>query len=206
MNYVAVAARVAVAGLALFTVYRAWWVDDRTAWDQITVQTAVIVALAFMWGAWTLLAERRRAAGWIEGAATTYALVQGVIFTFLVEVKEPPQAVLFGFSTGELLSLVVPAATLAVWLLLTPHRRIGWVSVVLWPLPLVAYIAGFVLRAANDPNLGYPYAFMDLDVLGWRGIVQNVLLYAGALVVASGVIVWIDHLLPTRTFLSGREH
>src|SRR5690606_16793697 len=48
-----------------------------------------------------------------------------------------------------------------------------------------------------SPGSAYPYGFVDLDALGWTGLLVNVVLYGAGFFVLGLLIVGIDRLLPT---------
>jgi hypothetical protein len=91
--------------------------------------------------------------GWFRGMVTTYALMTGLVFNFLME-----------GSTGTTLSMVghvvLPAAMVVDWLVVGRNQgRIGWYWQVLWLLPMLGYLALYYRDAVTE---GYAmYAFLD---------------------------------------------
>ena len=78
---------------------------------------------------------------------------------------------------------LVPLATLLEWALWA-DKGVTLLSCVIWLLIPVAYLIYCVLRAAICGPIGsgtarYPYAFMDLDLLGPKKWVRNLVLVLG---------------------------
>ena len=80
---------------------------------------------------------------------------------------------------------------------------IGFVWPFLWGIFPSAYFVYTMIRARVSSfrfynGSPYPYAFMDVDALGWGKVLLIFLGMAAAFLAFGYVLVWLDHLLARR--------
>ena len=148
-------------------------------------------------GVATLL-RRPQPPGWLKGGVTLFAAITGLV-SWLVLAPEDPgaPAVFLGLTDGQIEHEVLPLAVVADFLLLDAHRRLRGLDAARWLLYPLAYFAFTTIRGFVSPGSEYPYGFVDLDALGWTGLLVNVVLYGAGFLVLGLVIVGLDRLLPT---------
>ena len=126
-----------------------------------------------------------------EFAAVTAMLLVGIVYSLLLRGTWNPQGL--QQLADVALHDVMPVLVLLVWLL-RPRRRLGvkdtWVAVVL-PLGYVVYA---MARGALDG--WYPYAFLDVPVLGVAQVTLNCLGMGAAFLVMALLLTWLDRVLP----------
>ncbi|WP_231495909.1 Pr6Pr family membrane protein [Cellulomonas sp. HZM] len=88
------------------------------------------------------------------------------------------------------------------FVLMVPHRRLHVSTAAWWLLYPVAYCAFTTVRGVLAPGSAYPYPFVDVDSIGYGGLLLNVLLYGIGFFVLGLAIVGLDRLLPRRAILS----
>src|SRR5690606_21719718 len=98
---------------------------------------------------------------------------------------------------GQIEHELLPVAVFVDFLLLDAHRRLRGLDAARWLLYPLAYFAFTTIRGFVSPGSAYPYGFVDLDALGWTGLLVNVVLYGAGFFVLGLLIVGIDRLLPT---------
>ncbi|BBG01478.1 MULTISPECIES: Pr6Pr family membrane protein [Pseudonocardia] len=149
------------------------------AWRLTTFTYQANVLAAVVYGA-TLLTRRFDARPALRGAVVVYLLGAGLVWlVFLIDRST-------GFTPANvLLHLVVPALALADWLL-TGRDRPGprWWHPPLWLLYPAAYLAFAQLLLD-----GAPYYFLDVRMLGYTGLVRNVVALAGGFLVLGWLVV-----------------
>ncbi|GAA4099543.1 Pr6Pr family membrane protein [Nonomuraea soli] len=144
-----------------------------------TIQSNVLVAAYYLYR----LSGRRTSAR-LKGAVTLVITVTGLIYnTVLTHFGNPFAALAEGTPkdvANFLLHVVVPVLALADWLLFDRDLRPRWSDALLWLLYPLAYgifavTRGLLLDPATPKR--YPYPFLDLDVLGWGGLITNMITY-----------------------------
>ncbi len=201
-NVVSVVLRIALAGIAVFTVGVSIYAGGPAALLAFTVQSNLMLAVSFAWTAWTLIRDTRTPPEWLAGSAVFYIVITGVVFNFVLSPGSfgDGQDLLFGLNNSQLAHAVVPIGALVVWVLFAEHRRIPWGYVVKWLVYVVAYIA--LLFGAIAVGADAPYPFLDVDELGWGAALANVALYLAWFFALSAAVVGIDKALPARGPLS----
>jgi len=152
---------------------RAIWRDgDIEGLVYFTNQTGFLIAVVFAWAGVASLLRRRQPPGWLKGGVTLFAAITGLVANLVL-------------------------AVIVDFLLLDAHRRLRGLDAARWLLYPLAYFAFTTIRGFVSPGSEYPYGFVDLDELGWTGLLVNVVLYGAGFLVLGLVIVGIDRLLPT---------
>lgn len=85
---------------------------------------------------------------------------------------------------NHMLHYVAPILILLDWLLFDPKRKYRWFDPLLWLSIPILYFCFALIRAEIGGNLPgrstrYPYYFIDVDAIGWSGV----LVYAGIIAV-----------------------
>ncbi|WP_454042029.1 Pr6Pr family membrane protein [Cellulosimicrobium sp. Marseille-Q8652] len=182
---------------------RAIWRDgDVEGLVYFTNQTCFLVAVAFAWAGLASLLRRPQPPAWFTGAVTLFAAITGLVSWFVLAPEDPgAPAVFLGLTDGQIEHEVIPLAVVADFLLLTPHRRLRGLTAAQWLLYPLAYFAFTTIRGFVSPGSEYPYGFVDLDALGWTGLLVNVVLYGAGFLVLGLVLVGLDRLLPARALI-----
>jgi hypothetical protein len=184
--------------LALVGTRAVWRDGDVEGLVYFTNQTGFLIALVLAWSGVASLLRRRQPPGWLKGAVTLFAAITGLV-AWLVLTPESSDAptVFLGLTDGQIEHEVLPLAVFADFVLLDAHRRLRGLDAARWLLYPLAYFAFTTVRGFVSPGSEYPYGFVDLDALGWTGLLVNVVLYGAGFLVLGLVIVGIDRVLPT---------
>jgi len=184
---------------------RAIWRDgDVEGLVYFTNQTGFLIVVSFAWSGVASLLRRRQPPAWLTGAVTLFAAITGLVSWLVLAPEEPGAPTVFlGLTDGQIEHEVLPLAVFADFLLLTPHRRLRGLTAALWLLYPLAYFAFTTIRGFVSPGSEYPYGFVDLDALGWTGLLVNVVLYGAVFLVLGLVLVGIDRFLPERALVGG---
>lgn len=168
-----------------------------------TVQANLFVAAYF--GAAVVRSRRAEPlAPVLRGAVTTWSIVTGLTYHFLLQSGSgplpgltvgPPSAMLTNWSLF-LLHYVTPAMVLLDWIFVGPRRRTRWRDSLLWLSYPVGYGVIMTARAIAFPDVTvrYPYPFLDPAGQGWAGVLVTVLWMAAAIEVIGLVVVALDRL------------
>ncbi|MFI2703961.1 Pr6Pr family membrane protein [Cellulosimicrobium composti] len=178
---------------------RAIWRDgDIEGLVYFTNQTGFLIAIVFAWAGVASLLRRRQPPGWFKGAVTLFAAITGLVANLVLAPEDPDApAVFLGLTDGQIEHELLPVAVFVDFLLLDAHRRLRGLDAARWLLYPLAYFAFTTIRGFVSPGSAYPYGFVDLDALGWTGLLVNVVLYGAGFFVLGLSIVGIDRLLPT---------
>ena len=138
----------------------------------------------------------------LKGAVTMAITVTLLVYHFVLV----PQ--LFAMSTeyhlfslqDTLVHYFVPLATIADWLLFDPKGSYRWFDPLAWLVIPILYFCFAMLRAhllgpTVTEDLRYPYFFLNLDELGWSGVLSNAAWMTACFAVLGYVIYGIDSLL-----------
>ncbi|MFC8924185.1 Pr6Pr family membrane protein [Cellulosimicrobium sp. NPDC057127] len=190
--------------LALVGTRQIWRDGDVEGLVYFTNQTCFLVAVAFAWAGVASILRRPQPPAWLTGGVTLFAAITGLVSWFVLAPEDPgAPAVFLGLTDGQIEHQVLPLAVVADFLLLTPHRRLRGLTAAQWLLYPLAYFAFTTIRGFVSPGSEYPYGFVDLDALGWAGLLVNVVLYGAGFLVLGLVLVGLDRLLPERALIGG---
>jgi hypothetical protein len=160
-----------------------------------TILTNFLVALVFTA---TVFSPRtgRPATGWgqffcrptVQAAAAAYIAIVGITYSLLLRQLWNPQGM--QRVADVILHDVIPVGYVLYWVFFAPRTELRWKDAIGW-LVYPAVYAVYVLARGAVSGL-YPYPFMDVNVLGYGGVLVHaavfllVFLGMGLLVVAVG--------------------
>ncbi|MFC3999870.1 Pr6Pr family membrane protein [Nocardiopsis sediminis] len=169
-----------------------------------TVQSNAILVACFAAGAYASFRGRPGPPPVVKGAATLYILITGLVFHLVLSggpvplppavPGEPDAQVLPFIDTGLLMHTVTPLLAVLDFLLFDRHGRLRWRHAALWLAYPLVYVVFTTVRGIVLPGSAYPYFFVDVPVIGYDGLLLNVLGYAIAFYLLGLVIVGVDRL------------
>jgi hypothetical protein len=159
-----------------------------TYFSFFTILTNLLTALVF-----TALAFRPET-GWgkwfrtpsVQAATAVYIAIVGIIYQLLLRQLWNPQGA--QWVADVLLHSVIPIGYVAYWLLFGPRTGLNWKTAVAWLTYPALYLVYILARGAVSGL--YPYPFVDVNVLGYGGVLARAALFllvflgTGLLVVA----------------------
>ncbi|MFC4563083.1 Pr6Pr family membrane protein [Nocardiopsis mangrovi] len=173
-----------------------------------TLQSNAILVACFAAGAYAAFRRRPGPPPAVKGAATLYILITGLVFHLVLADAPaplppaspgvPPVEVLPFVDTGLLMHTVTPVLAAADFLLFDRHGRLRWRHALLWLSYPLAYVAFTTVRGIVLPGSAYPYFFVDVRMVGYDGLLLNVLGYGVAFYLLGLVLIGVDRLLGAR--------
>jgi hypothetical protein len=159
-----------------------------TYFSFFTILTNLLTALVF-----TALAFRPET-GWgkwfrtpsVQAATAVYIAIVGIIYQLLLRQLWNPQGA--QWVADVLLHSVIPIGYVVYWLLFGPRTGLNWKTAVAWLTYPALYLVYTLARGAVSGL--YPYPFVDVNVLGYGGVLARAALFllvflgTGLLVVA----------------------
>lgn len=129
------------------------------------------------------------------GAVMLAILLVGIIFNLVL--GQIPQLNWWTLLGDSLHHHVAPVVVPLWWLVYAPHGRLRWHSPLVWAIYPLAYSAYSLVRAEFEPDspFRYPYFFMNVDTLGWSGVLVNVSIIAVAFTALGYLVLLIDRRL-----------
>ena len=124
----------------------------------------------------------------MQAATAVYIAIVGMVYQLLLRQLWNPQGA--QWVADVLLHSVVPVGYVVYWLLFAPRAGLSWKDSVTWLIYPGVYLVYVLARGAVSGI--YPYPFVDVNVLGYGGVVARagllllVFLGMGLLVVAVG--------------------
>jgi hypothetical protein len=157
-----------------------------TFFSFFTILTNLLVALIFIvvtfgWGRWLRSPS-------VQASAAAYITIVGTIYQLLLRHLWNPQGA--QWVADVLLHSILPVGYVLYWLLFAPRAGLRWKDAIAWLLYPAVYLVYILARGAVSGI--YPYPFVDVNVLGYGGVlVQAAMLLmvfsgVGLLVVALG--------------------
>ncbi|WP_290806747.1 Pr6Pr family membrane protein, partial [Aquidulcibacter sp.] len=136
-----------------------------------------------------------RVSALLVGAVMLAILLVGIIFNLVL--GQIPQLNWWTFLGDSLHHHIAPVAVPLWWLIYAPHGRLPWHAPLVWALYPLAYSAYSLVRAEFEPDsaLRYPYFFMNVEKLGWSGVLFNLAIIAAAFTAIGFLIVLLDRRL-----------
>jgi hypothetical protein len=146
---------------------------------------SVFTAVAFQpkhgWGKWLCRSS-------VQAATAVYIAIVGMVYQLLLRQLWNPQGA--QWVADVLLHSMVPVGYVVYWLLFAPRAGLSWKDSVTWLIYPGVYLVYVLARGAVGGL--YPYPFVDVNVLGYGGVLARsgllmlVFLGMGLLVVAVG--------------------
>ncbi|MFH9403032.1 Pr6Pr family membrane protein [Streptomyces sp. NPDC017638] len=182
------------------------------ALSYFSVQANVLVAVIMFLSATRAWRARRPLPSSVTGAALLYVVIGALLYHLLLAHTTPPFS-MTGAATAperwhaqwtalQVLHVLVPAAAVLDWLLLTPAPRLHLRQTATWLLYPLAYLAFSFIRAAllppADPSR-YLYPFLDAAAHGYRSTLANALLLGLGIYALGVLLVALDHTRPSPT-------
>jgi hypothetical protein len=151
-------------------------------------------------------AERTRAAFLprLKGAFTMMITVTFIIYHFVLAGGKFQGYTGDGFMfwlSDFFLHYIAPLLVISDWLMFSPKHAFRWQDPLLWTAIPFVYLVAMFIRAETGGTLAgfgtrFPYFFMDIDAIGWTGVLGYTAIIALAYIILGYVMVIIDRLIP----------
>jgi hypothetical protein len=132
----------------------------------------------------------------VQASAAAYIAIVGIIYRLLLRQLWNPQGM--QWVADVILHEVIPVGYVLYWLLFAPRTGLRWKDAIGW-LAYPAVYAMYVLARGAVSGL-YPYPFMDVNVLGYGGVLAHaavfLLVFLGMGLLVVGVGRWTRGRLP----------
>ena len=146
---------------------------------------SVFTAVAFQpkegWGKWLCRPS-------VQAATAVYIAIVGMVYQLLLRQLWNPRGA--QWVADVLLHSIVPVGYVVYWLLFAPRAGLSWKDSATWLIYPGVYLVYILARGAVSGL--YPYPFVDVNVLGYSGVLARagllllVFLGMGLVVVAVG--------------------
>ena len=143
------------------------------------VLTAVAFGPETGWGQWFRSPS-------VQAGTAVYIAIVGIIYQLLLRKLWNPQGA--QWVADVLLHSIIPFGYVLYWLLFAPRTGLNWKNAVAWLTYPAVYLVYTLARGAVSGL--YPYPFVDVNVLGYGGVLGRAVLFllvflgTGLLVVA----------------------
>jgi hypothetical protein len=159
-----------------------------TYFSFFTILTNFLVALVFTatavrpsaaWGQWVLRPS-------VQASTAVYIAIVGIVYQLLLRQLWNPQGA--QWVADVLLHSVIPVGYVLYWWLFAPRDELNWKNAIGWLVYPGAYLVYTLARGAVSGL--YPYPFVDVNALGYGGVLARsaglmlVFLGMGLLIVA----------------------
>jgi hypothetical protein len=128
--------------------------------------------------------------GWLA-ALTLWLLIVMAVFHLLLGNDEPQRG--FSLVSDTLFHTINPILLAVFWLVLAPKSQLHWRHAAIWLLWPLLYLVYAVTRGLFTAD--YPYFFVDLDVLGWAGLLGWAVKFLIAFYVMGILVIGIGKLI-----------
>jgi hypothetical protein len=153
-----------------------------TYFSFFTILTNFLVALVFTatavgprarWGEWVLRPS-------VQASAAVYIAIVGIVYQLLLRHLWNPQGA--QWVADVLLHSVIPVGYVLYWWLFAPRDELSWKNAIGWLVYPGAYLIYTLARGAVSGL--YPYPFVDVNALGYGGVLTRA---AGLMLVFLGM-------------------
>jgi hypothetical protein len=154
--------------------------------EYFTITTNILVALAF-----TALALGYPVSPRIVGGILLSIVLVGVVYNFLLRdlpIGNAPTSAL----ANTLVHRVTPILVTLFWIACAPKGQLQWSDAVRWAAYPSFYFGYALLRGKSDGTYAYP--FINVAKIGWSATARNAVAIAVCFIVASLILIGIDHL------------
>ncbi|MEU2954064.1 Pr6Pr family membrane protein [Streptomyces xanthochromogenes] len=176
--------------------------------SYFTVQSNLLVAVAFGWSAVRAWRGRPPLPARVTGGVLLYISITGLVFHLVLansssgfSMTGDQTVAVTGWRTvsNQLLHTVTPLAAALDWLLLTRPGGLRPRHAAQWLLYPLAYFAFALIRGAllsPGTTARYPYPFLDVAQHGYAGVLTNAVVFGLAFYVLALTITGLDHVRP----------
>lgn len=153
-----------------------------------TIQSNILAAAVLVLAALIRREERTRGFDIVRGAATFYIAITGVVFALLLSGLQEELDTHNGF-VNFVVHTLIPVVAVVDWLIDPPRHRLGSLSALTW----LAYpIAWFVYTLVRGSRVDwYPYPFVDVNRLGYGGVLVRSVAFLVVFAVGALAFGWI---------------
>ncbi len=146
-----------------------------TYFSFFTILTNLLTALVFTaiafgpetgWGGWFRSPS-------VQAGTAGYIAIVGVIYQLLLRQLWNPQGA--QWVADVLLHSIIPVGYVLYWLLFGPRTGLTWKNALFWLLYPAVYLVYILARGAVSGL--YPYPFVDVNVLGYGGVLVRAALF-----------------------------
>jgi hypothetical protein len=146
-----------------------------TYFSFFTILTNLLTALVFTaialgpeagWGQWFRTPT-------VQAGTAVYIAIVGIIYQLLLRQLWNPQGA--QWVADVLLHSVIPIGYVVYWLLFGPRAGLNWKTAVAWLTYPAVYLVYILARGAVSGL--YPYPFVDVNVLGYGGVLARAALF-----------------------------
>lgn len=156
--------------------------------------TAIGVSALMSVTAHRLMKRRPQPPASLHAAALVYILVVSTTYELLLRRLWSPRG--WWLVRDALMHDVLPLLTLVFWLACAPKQPLRWRDPVLWLAYPLAYLV--LVLAAGRAGYGYPYAFIDAEVIGASGVTRVSASFAAAFLGLGLAVVAIAKIATSR--------
>lgn len=130
----------------------------------------------------------------VVGCATGSIIIVGFAYHFLLRATANLQG--YRFFIDFLLHYVNPVLMLVFWIYYTPPRALQYKQLVHWVVYPLSYLAYILIRGAVIHK--YPYAFVNVDVIGYASTLQFAATLTLQFLVVSALLITINRYLVSK--------
>lgn len=122
-------------------------------------------------------------------------LVLSLIYHILLARLWAPQG--WAMVADQLLHTLVPILYLLYWVLFVPKGKLSWIAPLTWLLYPLLYLIYTLIRGSFVH--WYPYPFVDVNTLGYDGVIQNSVILLFCFLILLYLLVLLDRALGRKT-------
>jgi hypothetical protein len=164
-----------------------------------TTQSNFFIALIYIWMIAATVFGISKPSATLKTASLLYILITCLVANFILDLSAFQEApVIFGLNTLDMVHLVTPVLVFADFIIFVEHKVLKIKYAALWLLYPVIYFIFILIINAINPKIGYPYPFIDLNLLTTCQLALNVVIYSIAFYVFGLAIVGLDKILPKK--------
>ncbi|MBW4437860.1 MAG: Pr6Pr family membrane protein [Pleurocapsa minor GSE-CHR-MK-17-07R] len=197
-NRIAGIFRLGVALLCLYGVAQPMLSGGGSTLHFFTVQSNIILMIVLGWAGIASLRGSAPPPHWLKGAATLYILITGIVYNLLLRGPDTPAPFAQGLTNNDIVHILTPLLGFIDFLIFDSHRRFKWTIAIIWLAYPIAYVVFTTVRGALFPEQGYPYFFVNVNELGYGGLITSVIQFAIGFFILGLILYGIDRLLPKR--------
>ncbi|MDR2824812.1 MAG: Pr6Pr family membrane protein [Prevotellaceae bacterium] len=202
VKYFVIIFRLLIAYFAFRGTYAGW--SGTVPHDMIyfTTQSNLLVGFICVWSAFSLLFDTKQPPAWLKCADVLYILITGLVANFVLDLSEIHcPKVLLGMTTLDMVHIVTPILFFIDFILFNTHKTLKIKYSAFWLVYPVAYFTFILIINAANPKIGYPYPFIDLNILAINQLIVNIIVFSISFYLLGLIIVGIDRILPNKILI-----
>ncbi|MDR2840552.1 MAG: Pr6Pr family membrane protein [Paludibacter sp.] len=197
MKLVIIIFRLLIVISAFVGTYQSWTFARPHDLIYFTNQSNLFIGVLYFWLAFADIFNCKKPSASLHAAVVFYIAITGLVANFVLDLSAIHYPLIIApLTVNHFVHIITPVMAFIDFLLFAKHRQLKFKHAASWLVYPVVYFIVILILVAIIPSIGYPYPFIDHNLLGTKALLINVVKFAAAFYLLGLLIVLLDKYLP----------